>query len=136
MYVTNQYVPGISSTSQLPGRAYTGCQWVAQNWTSALRMQAGDPCYQSDRAGYTIAVLGASYVPGLVSLFTLTASTGTIRLLQLGVQQANQYTPTNTSAWRRSRDANEREAPMRVHRGVSHPPTYPPHPSPPSALQT
>ena len=98
MYVTNQWRPG-DSTGRLPSRGNTlVCQWVAQNWTFGLRMAPGDPCYDPNAVQYTIGVLGASYVPNLQSIFTLTASTGRVRLLQMGMQQAMQVAPYNTSA--------------------------------------
>ena len=98
VYVTNDYVPQQSSSAYLPGRGQTlPCQWIAQNWTYGLSMSPGDPCYSASRSLYTIAVLGASFVPGLTTLFSIEASTGALRDLQLGVQRPMQYVLDNAS---------------------------------------
>jgi hypothetical protein len=55
MYVTNAYVPGVSSAASLPTRGNTRvCMWVASNFTNLLQMSPGDPCYDPTLNVYTI----------------------------------------------------------------------------------
>jgi hypothetical protein len=100
LYVTNQYVPGVSSASLLPtkGNPRLTCIWTAVNWTSWVGIDPSDPCYDPTKNVYTIGVLGASYVNGLVSRYMLTASSGRqVRLLPLGTQFSNRLVPDNVN---------------------------------------
>lgn len=69
MYVTNQYVPGVSSATLLPtkGNPRLTCLWSAVNWTSWIGISPTDPCYDPTANVYTIGILGAAYINGLVS---------------------------------------------------------------------
>lgn len=100
VYVTNQFIPGVSSASLLPtaGNPRLSCLWVASNWTSWVSIPTYDPCYNPQMNVYTIGVLGATYIPGLVSRFMLTASSGSqVRLLPLATQLSNRLVPDNVN---------------------------------------
>lgn len=100
MYVTNQFIQGVSSAALLPskGNPALACMWAGVNWTSWVGVDPSDPCYDPTLNTYTIGVLGASYINGLVSRFMLTGSSGKqVRLLPLATQLSNRLVPAYTN---------------------------------------
>jgi hypothetical protein len=102
-YVTNSWVPGVSSPSDLPGPFSTSmCQWVCTNFTGCF-MFPGDPCYLPASASggpvvYTIAITGATNDPGFMSSYQLAAVvSGSPQLLQLGTPTSDIFLPARTN---------------------------------------
>ena len=65
LYITNNYYPGVSQASILPGPTSAApCQWVCTNWTGCSA-SPGDACYtptgyNGAAVVYTVGVLGMS----------------------------------------------------------------------------
>jgi hypothetical protein len=91
-YINNRYDPTIGATS-LPGPSYTGCQWIANNF-SGIFISAADPCYDPLHPVYTIGIYGNSGYSGLVSQYVLTASiAGDSSRLLYGTPTTNIFVP-------------------------------------------
>jgi len=101
-YVTNQYVPGTSAATALPGPSSTSCQWVCTNYTGCF-MSPGDPCYAAAGPGgvpivYTIAIIGASGIPTFMNTYVVTAVVqGDATRIVPGVPTTDIFVPYQTN---------------------------------------
>jgi hypothetical protein len=92
-YITNTYVSGSSSPSNLPGPNFPGCQWIANNF-SGIYLSPSDPCYSPLQNTYTIGIYGNSGYSGLVSQYVVTASiAGDSSRLLYGTPTTNIFVP-------------------------------------------
>lgn len=104
VYVTNQYVPGVTPSNMLPGpNSQVGCQWSCIQY-SGCWMYPGDPCYSPTAPGgngpviYTIAVVGTSGVPAQLDEYMIRANiVGDPSMLQLGVPTTDLFIPGRTN---------------------------------------
>lgn len=88
IYVTNSYIPGLSSPSMLPGPNSNACQWKGTNFSSIF-IQQSDPCFSSLLSNYTIAVYADTGVAGVTTEYNVVAGTGAFDL-EFGIPLTNQ----------------------------------------------